>query len=301
MFLPSERPKFDVEGAAWPNRERSEFLRAAGLRWHVQRWPGPAPAEGDGAPPTVLLLHGTGAATHSWAGLAPLLAERAQVIAVDLPGHGFTDTPSWPSRLSLPGMAAALEALLGTLGARADYVIGHSAGAAIALRMTLDGRLAPRRLFGLNGALKPFRGLAGVVFPQLARLLFVNPLTPRLFAATALDRTRVARLIESTGSTPPEPIMDAYARLFQSPGHVAGALGMMAHWDLAALGREAPQLSAPLTLIVGDQDRTVPPEDAEAFAGRVEGAEILRAPGLGHLAHEEDPAAISRLLFDRMR
>lgn len=65
----------------WPHRDCSQFIEAAGLSWHVQRM-------GEG--PALLLLHGTAAATHSWAGLMPLLARRFTVIAIDLPGHGFT-------------------------------------------------------------------------------------------------------------------------------------------------------------------------------------------------------------------
>ena len=101
---------------------------------------------------TILLLHGTGAATHSWAGLAPLLAEHFRVVAPDLPGHGFTD-PLPAGRLSLPGMAGAIRDLLRTLDLSPDLVVGHSAGAAILVRLCLDG-LAPRLLVALNGALK---------------------------------------------------------------------------------------------------------------------------------------------------
>ena len=74
-------PRWEREGRDWPNRTYSRFVQAARLRWHVQLM-------GDG--PALLLLHGTGAATHSWRALAPLLAERFTVVAPDLPGHGFT-------------------------------------------------------------------------------------------------------------------------------------------------------------------------------------------------------------------
>ncbi len=51
---------------------------------------------------------------------------------------------------------------------------GHSAGAAILARLCLDGGLAPRLLVGLNAALKPFPGMAGFIFPAMARALFLN-------------------------------------------------------------------------------------------------------------------------------
>ena len=95
------------DGGDWPNREASRFVRAAGLLWHVQ-------VMGQG--PVLLLLHGTGAATHSWRAMLPLLARHFTVVAPDLPGHGFTDAPA-TARLSLPGMTwredeSAIEALL---------------------------------------------------------------------------------------------------------------------------------------------------------------------------------------------
>ena len=43
-----------------------------------------------GEGPVALLLHGTGASTHSFRDLLPWLARRCTVVAPDLPGHGFT-------------------------------------------------------------------------------------------------------------------------------------------------------------------------------------------------------------------
>ena len=78
--------------AQWPHSAHSRFVQAGGLRWHLQRFacqglPGAA------NPPVVLLIHGTGSATHSWRGLAPLLAQHAEVLSMDLPGHGFSALP----------------------------------------------------------------------------------------------------------------------------------------------------------------------------------------------------------------
>eukprot|EP01035_Chromulina_nebulosa_P062926 gene62926-86075_t len=98
-----DAPSWENDGRDWPNRIASRFLRAGGMRWHVQVM---------GTGPALLLVHGTGAATHSWRDLAPILAERFTVIAPDLPGHGFSDCP--PAHLlSLPAMAQGLASLLG--------------------------------------------------------------------------------------------------------------------------------------------------------------------------------------------
>ena len=288
-----DRPRWDIEGRDWPNRTASRFVEAGGLRWHVQQM---------GAGPTLLMLHGTGAATHSWRSFAPALADRFTVVAPDLPGHGFTGAlPS--KRMSLPGMAAAVHALLRELDCTPDLVLGHSAGAAILIRMTLDGFIQPRALVSLNGALMPWRGLPAHIFSPAAKLMAANVLVARLFARRAADRRVVERLVESTGSTLEPAGVDLYQRLVRHPSHVGASLAMMANWDLAALAPELSRLEPPLFLVVGEGDLTVSPSEARRVRERLPGAEVISLPGLGHLAHEERPEEVADLvkgLADRL-
>jgi magnesium chelatase accessory protein len=248
------------------------------------------------------MLHGTGAATHSWRAFAPALADRFTVVAPDLPGHGFTG--ALPSKcMSLPGMAAAVHALLREIDCTPDLVLGHSAGAAILIRMTLDGFIQPRALVSLNGALMPWRGLPAHVFSPAAKLMAANVLVARLFARRAADRRVVERLVESTGSTL-EPVgVDLYQRLVRHPSHVGASLAMMANWDLAALAPDLSRLQPPLFLVVGEGDLTVSPSEARRVRERLPSAEVISLPGLGHLAHEERPEEVADLvkgLADRL-
>ncbi|MET0723519.1 MAG: alpha/beta fold hydrolase BchO [Tardiphaga sp.] len=275
-----------TDGADWPNRAASGFVESGGIRWHVQRM---------GAGPSLLLLHGTGAATHSWRGLMPILAEQFDVIAPDLPGHGFTSSPA-PHRLSLPGMAADVSALLQKLEATPVIVAGHSAGAAILARMCLDGRIAPDLLVSLNGALLPLNGIAGHLFSPLAKLLVLNPVVPRLFAWQASTPGAVERLLDNTGSRIEAAGVAQYRRLVRSPAHVAAALRMMANWQLEALRRDLPRLKPKLVLVTASNDRTISPETAKRVAALVPGAAIERVAG-GHLAHEEQPRLIADVML----
>lgn len=296
MLLPlldDDRPDWDRDGRDWPHRAASRFVDAAGLRWHLQEF---------GAPqaPGLLLLHGTGAATHSWRGLAPLLAERGfRVVAPDLPGHGFTD-PLPARRLSLPGMAEAVGDLVAGLGLTPRLAIGHSAGAAVLARMCLDRRIAPDLLVAINGALTPFPGVASFLFPGIARMLFLNPVTPKFFAWSA-DRAAVRRLIDGTGSRLDPQGLDLYRRLFTRAGHVSGALGMMANWDLPALARDLPRLETRTLLIVGSDDKAIKPDDAFALRERLPKARVELLRGLGHLAHEEAPERVAEIILTDAR
>jgi len=287
---PPEAPPGPLDWASerdsWPHADSSSFHVVDGLGWHVQTM---------GKGPELLLIHGTGASTHSWRGLAPMLAERFTVIAPDLPGHAFTSRVP-RQRLALPAMAAAVNALVQALEFRPEIVVGHSAGAAILIRCCLDGGLAPAGIVGINAALLPFRGAAGLLFPPLAKLMYLNPLTPRLIARSAVNRDRVVRLIRDTGSELDDAGIEYYARLFQQPAQVATALGMMAHWDLRRLACDLSDLDLPLLLIAGENDKAVAPDQADTVARRIPDACVTRLPGLGHLAHEEDPAAVAAVI-----
>lgn len=281
------RPRWAAEGRDWPNRAHSRFVDAGRMRFHVQ-------IMGDG--PVLLLLHGTGAATHSWRALAPMLAENVTVIAPDLPGHGFT-TGRPVGGLAMPAMARAIGELLRTLDMRPDAIAGHSAGAAIAIRMALDGIADPSAIVGLSGALLPFPGLGAALFPTLARLLFVNPLAPHIFARMARVPSETGRfLVRSTGSHIDAEGVRCYERLLATSDHCAGAIGMMADWDLDTLKRDLPRLRKPLLLVHGEEDAAIPIATARAAAGMVEGARLLALPHLGHLAHEEQPEEVAAII-----
>jgi magnesium chelatase accessory protein len=288
----SSRPDWAREGRGWPNAAFSQFVKAAGLTWHVQ-------VAGQG--PVLLLLHGTGAATHSWRDLLPMLTPHFTVVAPDLPGHGFTrgaldDGPT------LPGVASAVSKLLTALDVTPSFIVGHSAGAAIGLRMVLDGLAAPDTFVALSPALLPFPGLAAQLFPTLAKMLFVNPFAPHIFARMAGPQREIERfLIKSTGSHIEPAGIEFYARLFRKPGHIAGTIAMMANWDLVPLKRDLPRLGVPLTVIHGEGDTAIPLDKAREATGLVPHARLHVLPGLGHLAHEEQPRRIADLILASMQ
>lgn len=283
----TRRLDWQKDGALWPNAKFSQFVEAGGCHWHVQR---------AGSGPKVLLLHGTGASTHSWAGLFPALAAHHEIMAVDLPGHAFTRS-SGGQRSSLPGMATAIAQLLERCAFLPEILIGHSAGAAIAIRVAAQMPRSPRCVIGINGALRPLAGLAGLAGPTIAKAITVSPLMVSAIARGGRDQERVARLIRSTGSEPSEPYLGIYARLFATPEHVRGTMGMMANWDVSRIESDLERAGCPLVLITGARDQAVSPADAAGLARRFGQVTHLPLPRLGHLAHEEDPETVANAIL----
>lgn len=274
--------KWDQDGRDWPNAEASRFVASGPHVWHVQRM---------GAGPTLLLLHGAGASTHSWRQVAPALAKDFDVISVDLPGQGFTGLGS-RSRCGLEAMAEDLAALMKTLKAQPSALVGHSAGAAIAMRLAQLLDPQPLSLVALNGAFEPFRGVAGFMFPMAARFLAMNPFAGFALSRMASNEASVRALVMSTGSRLDDDGVDLYRRLVSDAAHVDATIAMMARWDLDPVLSNARKITTPALLIAAARDAVVPPKSSRDFAEKLVDGRYQAAPGYGHLHHEEAPEEV---------
>ena len=274
------------DAAGWPMADLSRIILHRPHRWHVQM---------GGAGETLLLIHGAGGSTMSWRGLMPILMQTHHVVAVDLPGLGFTQSGA-SQRSGLDHMAQDVSALMQQQGWTPRAIIGHSAGAAIALRLAELGAVPQGQVIGINAALSNFKGMAGWLFPAMAKALALTPFTASLFAGT-MTEAKVRSLIRGTGSVLDDAGIALYLRLASDRAHVQATLSMMAQWQLDGLLARLPGITQRVTLIVGDNDSAVPPQTSRTAALSLPHAQVLALPGLGHLAHEEDAALMARAIL----
>lgn len=272
--------------ADWPHRAVSRLVASTPHRWHVQDM---------GSGPVVLMLHGAGGAGHSWRGLMPLMAQHHRLIVPDLPGQGFTRMGA-RGRAGIDAMAEDLATLCTTLGVAPAALLGHSAGAALALRLAEVLPDPPRAVVGINAALGAFQGLAGLLFPLMARALTATPFVPHVVARLTGSPARVRALLASTGSVPDDRTVALYRALVARPDHVDGTLAMMAQWRLEPLLARLPQIALPVLLIAATEDRTVPATVSARAADRLPQGQFAPIAGRGHLVQEEDPAAVAALV-----
>lgn len=281
--------KWSINGKQWPHIDHSKLVAVGGRNLHVQVM---------GKGPSLLLLHGTGASTHSWRDCVPFLKQHFKLVIPDLPGHGFSDLP--PEQcVTLPGMAQDLSDLLRALKVKPRYIAGHSAGAAIAARMVLDGQVEPEALISLNGALLPFPGLASVVFPALAKVLFLNPFSIPIATHMTADKKTVGTIIERTGAALDADGLAYYECLFQAKRHVTAAINMMARWDLNTLKADIRRLQTKLTLVSGERDLAVPTWVARSVCEILPDTHSILLPDRGHLAHEEKPEEVCNIIVEQ--
>jgi magnesium chelatase accessory protein len=275
------------EAETSPNPQPSSFIEAAGLRWHVQQ---------SGSGPKMLLVHGAAASTHSWREIIPVLSQHYSVLAIDLPGHGLTSEIP-PMQSSIAGFGNVLTILLGELHFQPSYVVGHSTGAVILCNMALSHQINPRVIVSVNGAFVPLMGMASSLISRLGKRLATRRFLPGVLARRAFKHQNVARVLEATGSHLDPAGVDRYAKLLQQPAHVTSALQMMSHWDLASFVAQLELLTHPLALLVASNDKVVPLQDVFNIMQRVKTANLYPLPGLGHLAHEEQPGLVAERIL----
>ena len=269
----------------WPLTQYSRQVLCRPHRWHVQE---------HGTGDTILLIHGAGGATQSFRHLFPLLAQDHHVVAVDLPGQGFTQLGA-QQRCGLDHMTEDLLTLIRHEGWTPKLIVAHSAGVAIALRLWELGLRPAQGIVGINAALGNFKGVAGWLFPIMAKALAATPFSASLLAATT-TRNSVRNLVKGTGSTLDPEGLELYYRLATDRAHVDATLSMMAQWSLDGLLARLPRIDTPVHLITGLNDKAVPPQVSRDAVAKLPHARLTELPGLGHLAHEEDAATIAELI-----
>ena len=271
--------------ANWPNAEYSSFVTAAGMRWHVQR---------AGVGPTVVLVHGTAGATFSWSEIFPRLMAHADVIAFDLPGHGFT-TGASTDQLSLTGMSNAVAALLRALNVQPEIGVGHSAGAAVLLQLAASNEVTPQSIIGVNSALVSINALGQFLLPFSRTLFDVEPVRATV-AALLRGGTLARALLRSTG-TALDPIQEArYVSMLTDETRVGAVLQMMARWDLPPLLSMFPHIPLPVTLVHSRNEPWVPVGELMEATRTLPMRSVIDVTPAGHLIPDEKPREVADII-----
>ncbi len=283
--MPDTEGQSPIIPADWPHAESSFFVTAAGLRWHVQR---------AGSGPTVVLIHGTAGATHTWRAVLPLLTPWADVIAFDLPGHGFT-TGANTDQLSLAGMANAVGALLRTLNVRPRIGVGHSAGAAVLLQLASSHEVSPQSIIGVNSALVSINALGQALLPFSRALFDVDPV--RAAIAAVLRNGTVARELLRSAGTPLDPAQEGrYIAMLTDGARVGAVLRMMSRWDLPALQARFPTVNVPVTLVHSSNEPWVPFHELLEVTRELPMRSVIDVTPAGHLIPDDKPERLADII-----
>jgi len=277
----------------WP--AFGEFIPFEEARIHVA-----ARGPEGGAP--VLLIHGASANLRElWSAFETRLAPGARVIAFDRPGYGYSTRPRAAHRLKMQADIAAR--VLETYAQGPALVIAHSLGAGVALRLAAERPDLVRGLVLLAPASHPWPS-GNAWWAEAA----ANPIYGPLFAGLIAPWIGPARMKSAVANTfAPAPAPLAYAdeagvpltlrpRAFRASARDV----VSASAEFAAQTPLYGDILAPTVILTADKDRVVSPKiHARALAVEMAAAELVIAPGAGHMPHRVRPdlamAAIARV------
>lgn len=244
---------------------------------------------GSGTP--VILLHGFGESLMSWRGVFDRLAQRADVIALDLPGFGLSDKPA--SGYSNVAMAAAVRGAMDALGVGRAVLVGHSMGGAVALTLALE---APGRVAGLV-----------LVSPAVSASGWGVSPPGDSSAAAGWMRGAIARYeqLRTRFTVPHDPAWlreDSTAARYlpaDDPRYDDALEAVLREFDFDYLTpARAAQLRVPILVVWGEFDQVIPRSVGARMIEAVPSARLAVVPRSLHRAHVERPDTVGSLVLD---
>jgi pimeloyl-ACP methyl ester carboxylesterase len=252
-----------------------------------------------GEGPAIVFVHGLSGSWPNWLEQLPVLARDHRVLALDLPGFGYSPMPA--GEISIPAYARLLDGLLAAREIDAAVVVGNSMGGFIAAELAISFPQRVERLVLVSAA-----GLSTHNEPRVTRALPALRRLERILAAIGAQLasksdavTRRARLREATfriaASHParlPAALVAEQLRGAGKPGFTQ-ALAALLGYDVRD---RLPQIACPTLVVWGDSDLLITVRDADVFVELIPNSRKVIFEDTGHVAMLERPQAFNALL-----
>ena len=259
----------------------SRFVAIDGLQAHVRD-------EGvRDDPEPIVLLHGTSASLHTWQGWAGALKGQRRVIRFDLPGFALTG-PHPQEDYSIAAYVRFVMAVMDQLGVQRFALAGNSLGGQIAWEVAHAHPQRVAQLVLVDAAGYVFEPKSVPIGFQIARSPLLQPLMRNTLPRGLVERS-VRNVYGDAAKVTPD-LVDLYYDMTQRAGN-RRALGLRMQQIVPRAPERIATLKVPTLILWGGQDRLIPPENAQKFAKDIAGSKLVVFDALGHVPHEEDPAA----------
>lgn len=260
----------------------SQFVTVHGLQLHL-RDEGP---RDDSLP--ILLVHGTSSSLHTWQGWTDSLRTTRRVIRFDLPGFGLTG-PASDGDYRMDAYVRSVIGVMDALGVLRAVIGGNSLGGGVAWHVAVAH---PERVAGLvlvDAVGYPFVSTSVPIGFRLARIPVLNLLIQRLLPRTVVEES-VRNVVGDPSRVTPE-LVQRYYDITRREGNRAALVARFRQSGNDTDTTAIRTITVPTLVLWGGRDRLIPPENAARFGRDVVGSRVVMFPELGHVPHEEDPAA----------
>ena len=239
----------------------------------------------------LLLIHSVGQSLYTWRNVFAELSDNYRVIALDLPGHGYSSRPD-SFTYTADDMAAVLNLFLDALNVKSAHMIGFSLGAMYMLRFL---SLYPRRVANCV-AISP-----GGITEQMPKLIqqLQTPLVAT-FARNLYTASNVRALLKECVSDETliddhvvkqyyEPISDGLAR--------EAIMYALRNFDMDAIAEGLMPVEHEVLVLWGKNDSWHPPAGSVYFQSLLRTGRYYLVRNAGHLLQEEAPSKLLEIVY----
>jgi pimeloyl-ACP methyl ester carboxylesterase len=230
--------------------------------------------EGQGAP--VVLLHGWGTSSQNLTPLSGALATSFHVLAVDLPGFGWSQPP--PSAWGAQEYAGHILRLMQETGIDRAALVGHSFGGRVAIALAAaEPPRVSRLVLVASAGIRRSRGAGYYLRVATAKLV------KRFFSLPGWGATGqriIAKVSGRVGS-----------RDYRAAGTMRPTLVKLVNEDLTPI---LPAIQAPTLILWGDRDQEVPRSAMETMATKIPQSRLVVFSGAGHFPFLDAPEEFCR-------
>ena len=249
-----------------------------------------------GRGPAVFLLHGLASSIYTWKDVIPTLTRGHEVVALDLPGFGWSDQPA---DLSFDLYPRVVVALMDQLGISRASLVGNSLGGAVGSVVAARHPARVDRLVLIDAA---GFNLRSADRPAMVRLAS-HPLAEAILSRLPLKRLLVTlglRQVFHDDAKVTEERVTEYLAAVSRPGTLRSLRSLASSPSLRPEETEAllRRVIAPTLVVWGGDEAWIPVAHADRFVAAISGARKVVLPGVGHTPQEEQPGEVVRLLLE---
>jgi|SRR5215510_137102 len=270
--------------------EHSWFTTVDGVRIHYQE-------AGDENAPAMILIHGFISSTMVWNEVfLPLSNAGFRVIALDLPGYGYSDKPR-DAEYTIEAQGRAVVGLMDRLNIEKAIVVGASYGGAIAATIALDFPERVNRLI-LIGAVTN-NDAKKYLLLRIARTPLVGDvLTPLFLGSRWAMRKRMERVYRRLGRPLDERKLAARHHVLAVANAHRAVIRSARKWNADGIQHNAKQIRQPTLIVWGDHDQEIPITNGYRLRDEIPNSRLIVFAGCGHLPPQEYPQQFVRAVSE---
>lgn len=239
----------------------------------------------------LLLIHGIGQSLYTWRNVFADLSDNYRVLAVDLPGHGYSGRPV-RFAYSMDEMADLLHAFLAEKGIESAHMIGFSTGAVYMMRLlTLYPGCVANCIAIAPGGIskhmpKLFHHMKNGALAVFSRNLFSAGDVRHMLDECVFDKTAIT---ERDVKQYYAPISDGLTR--------EALMYAVTNFDMKGTAEGLRSLDHEVLCVWGREDRWHPASGSVYFQGILQNGRYFMIRNTGHLVQEENPGKFLEVVF----